>query len=117
MEQKSKLHENEITAVHVKGVNEEVFNIGLTVENNNMEKYSLFIKQDLTDYTLIQETDESFQDFISSDQFSLYKSLFPSIDEEEKHLKYDVKNKVIDIEREYYYRLNNRCRYYLSHKK
>src|SRR5699024_7959258 len=78
---------------------EDAFYLELFPEDSNEDQGDyLFLNQDLTNYTFIENTSASFEDFMETEEFYLYQDLFKSLDEENKFLLHNEDKTIIDVE-------------------
>lgn len=84
--------------VNVVHANEDAFYLSISEsENDELNRYLLFVKQDLSDYQIIEDEDGAFEEFMKTKYFTEYMSLFPSIDENGAYLNYYTHDQVIDV--------------------
>lgn len=88
--------------VSVVGVNEHSFYLKLGEDNHGeFDDYLLFVKQDLTDYQFIKGNEETFEQFMKTDEFSLYADLFPPNDGDARYVTLDIfqqyQQQVLDV--------------------
>lgn len=82
---------NKVYYISVIDVNDDAFYLNISEnKNDDYHQYILFVKQDLTDYQLIEKSDAAFEQFMRTEQFSLYNHLFLPIDDEERYLSFYI---------------------------
>lgn len=75
--------------VSVIGVTSDAFYLYIIEDTADPSDHSvLFATQDLTDIQVIEETNEAFEQFMTTDEFSLYADLFPPLDDDERYLRF-----------------------------